>query len=385
LRLYEQQSKKILADFGIPVPRRILVTNGRDAAKAAMQLGGDVMVKTQVLAGGRGKSGGILRAKDAGEAHALTEEILRKGIRGFLVDCVLIEECIPTEMETYLAMTVDLDKGEPVVIASVSGGMDIEELALKSPQDIIRTWINPIQGYPEKCGIDIASRMGLPQRYRGAFSDIAIRMWQLFKDCDATLVEINPLGGTNDGQLVALDAKVIIDDNALFRHPDLELLRTDNLDKPIEVEARKHGLAYVQLEGEVGCIVNGAGLAMAIMDMVVTTNGRPGNFLDIGGGAGAEKVKSALRIILSDKKIKIILLNIFGGITRCDVIARGILEAVDTLQPGIPIVVRLAGTNAEIGNAMLAGKNIVSKTSLSDALDYIDGYLRTCLDEHINK
>jgi succinyl-CoA synthetase beta subunit len=349
------------------IPKGRVATTAAEARHIADELGGRVVIKSQVLVGGRGKAGGIRVAKDANEAEQLAAQILAMEIKGLPVRKVLVDEAAAIEQEIYLAITNDRAAKAPVIIASAAGGIDIEEVAKTNPEKIIRVHINPLVGIKDYQTRDIAAGIDLPREYWKSFNEILKGLWECYNSNDATLAEINPLIISKDKHLVALDGKMMIDDNALFRHPNLAEMRDTDEDAPSEVEARKYGLTFIKLDGNIGCMVNGAGLAMASMDILKYFGGEPANFLDIGGGAGAEKVVAALRIILSDPNVKAILLNIFGGITRCDEVARGILTAIAEVKPKIPMVVRLVGTNAEEGRQILANANLITAETLADA------------------
>ncbi|MDT8896793.1 ADP-forming succinate--CoA ligase subunit beta [Thermanaerothrix sp. 4228-RoL] len=367
MNLHEYQSKQIFARFGIPIPKGKVALNSTEAKHIAEELGGKVVIKSQVLVGGRGKAGGIRLARSPEEAEELATLILGMEIKGLPVRKVLVDEAVSIERELYLGITNDRTRRCPVMMASAEGGVDIEEIARRSPEKIIKVHIDPLIGLRDYQSRDIAVAMDLPREYWKTFSGIAEGLWRVYTAHDATLVEINPLVITADKRMLALDGKMSIDDNALFRHPDLAEMRDPDVEAPAEVEARKYGLSYIKLEGEIGCMVNGAGLAMATMDIIKLHGGEPANFLDIGGGAGADKVAAALRIILSDPKVKVVLINIFGGITRCDEVARGILSALSEVKPRVPMVIRLVGTNAEEGRRMLADARMITAETLVEA------------------
>ncbi|MDD2696486.1 MAG: ADP-forming succinate--CoA ligase subunit beta, partial [Anaerolineales bacterium] len=280
---------------------------------------------------------------------------------------VLVDEAADISKEIYLGITNDRSTRRPVLMASAAGGVEIEEVARQTPEKIIKVWIDPLLGLRDYQSRDIAIGIDLPREHWGAFAGIALGLWKAYVDCDATLAEINPLIITGDGRLLALDGKMVLDDNALFRHPDLTEMRDLDAEDPSEIEAHKYGLSYIKLEGNIGCMVNGAGLAMTTMDLIKLSGGEPANFLDIGGGASAEKVAAALRIILADPKVKTVLLNVFGGITRCDEVARGILAALKEIQTVVPIVIRLVGTNAEEGRRILAEAKMITADTLLEA------------------
>ncbi len=367
MNLHEYQSKNLFSMYGIPIPRGRVTNNAGEAQKIAAELGGKVVVKSQVLVGGRGKAGGIRLAKSAEEAADHTTRILAMQIKGLPVRRVLIDEAVSIEKEIYLGITNDRAMRKPVMMASSEGGMDIEEVARRSPQKIVKVHIDPLLGLRDYQSRDISHSIDLPREYWRGFMEIARNLWRVYQEKDATLVEINPLVITKNHTLLALDGKMVIDDNALFRHADLAELRDFDIEAPAEVEARKHGISYIKLDGEIGCMVNGAGLAMATMDIIKLCGGNPANFLDVGGGASAEKVAAAFRIILSDPNVKAILINIFGGITRGDEVARGILAAIEECRIQIPMVVRLVGTHAEEGLKILSAAKMTTAESLIDA------------------
>ena len=371
MNLHEYQAKFRFAEFGIPVPRGKVATTPDEAQTIAEELGGGVVVvKAQVHTGGRGKAGGVKLAKSPAEAKDAAQQILGMDIKGHTVHKVLIDPGADIKNELYFAITNDRGARKPLFMASSEGGMDIEEVNRTSPEKIIRVHIDPLLGLREYQVVQMASGMGLSRELWRQFSKIAHGLYKCFIGSDATLCEINPLAvvGTDDGgvELRALDGKMSIDDNGLMRHADLEDLRDTSGEPSEETEAREADLSYVKLDGQIGCMVNGAGLAMATMDMVAHFGEAdeigPANFLDIGGGAGAEKVATALRIILADPKVKAVLLNIFGGITRCDDVARGVLQALDEVPTQLPLIVRLVGTNQEEGLAIINGANLQNMT-----------------------
>jgi succinyl-CoA synthetase beta subunit len=325
------------------------------------------VIKAQVLVGGRGKAGGIRLAKTPPEAEEIASQILAMEIKGLPVRKVLIDEAANIEKEIYLGITNDRAARKPVMMASAAGGVDIEEVARAAPDKIIKVHIDPLLGIKDYQTRDIALGIELPREHWRAFSQIAFGLWRAYLECDATLAEINPMVITGDNKLVALDGKMVLDDNALFRHPDLVELRDLDAEVQSEIEARKYGLSFIKLDGNIGCMVNGAGLAMTTMDIIKLFGGEPANFLDIGGGAGADKVAAAMRIILTDPNVKAILFNIFGGITRCDEVARGILTALEEVKPNVPMIVRLVGTNAEEGRRLLSQAKMITAETLADA------------------
>jgi len=367
MKLHEYQSKKIFEQFGVPIPRGRVANIASEAKQIAEELGGRVIIKSQVLVGGRGKAGGIKLAKDPNEAMKFASDILGMEIKGLPVRKILVDEAVNFEQEIYLAIINNRSNNCPMIVASASGGVDIEEVAQLSPEKIIKYNIDPLLGLQDFQARDVALSIDLPRAYWKNFIKILHGLYRAFWETDSTLAEINPLIITKDERMMALDAKMIIDDNALFRHPDLIEFRDLDIEAPAEVEARKYGLSFIKLDGEIGCMVNGAGLAMATMDIIQQNGGSPANFLDIGGGAGAEKVSAALRIILSDPKVKVILINIFGGITRCDEVAKGLLTSIKQIKIKIPIVVRLVGTNEELGRRLLSDSEIVTAESLVTA------------------
>src|SRR5512136_1525014 len=367
MKLHEYQSKLIFAKYGIPIPKGRVAATASEARAIAEELGGRVVIKSQVLVGGRGKAGGIRLANNPREAEDIATQILAMEIKGLPVRKVLVDEAASISKEIYLGITNDRGARRPVMMASSAGGVEIEEVARTTPEKIIKSHINPLLGLKDYQARNIAIGIDLPKQYWKVFNQIANGLWHAFQECDATLAEINPLVITDGGQLVALDGKMLIDDNALFRHPDLAELRDLDAEAPAEVEARKYGLTYIKLDGNIGCMVNGAGLAMTTMDIIKLFGGEPANFLDIGGGAGSDKVAAAIRIILTDPNVKAVLFNIFGGITRGDEVARGILVALNEVKPHIPMVIRLVGTNAEEGRKLLSDANLITAETLADA------------------
>ena len=367
MKLHEYQSKHIFSRYDIPIPRGSVADTAEEARHIAEELGGRVVVKAQVLVGGRGKAGGIRLAKSPDEAGDLARQILAMKIKDLPVRRVLLDEAVNIKKEIYLGITNDRSSRRPVMMISAAGGVDIEEVARLTPEKIVKTHIDPLIGLREYQARDMAIAIDLPQDLWRSFTQIAAGLWRAYLENDATLAEINPLVITGDQHLLALDGKMILDDNALYRHTDLAALRDVDEETSAESEARKNGLSYIQLDGQIGCMVNGAGLAMATMDIIKLYGGQPANFLDIGGGASAEKVAAAFQIILSDVNVKAILINIFGGITRCDEVARGILSAIRKARPRTPMVVRLVGTNAVEGRRILAEANMITAETLVEA------------------
>jgi succinyl-CoA synthetase beta subunit len=370
VNLHEFQAKRLFAEHGIPIPRGEVAYTPESARSIAAELGGKVVVKSQVLTGGRGKAGGIKLANSPAEAEARAAEILGMKIKGLTVNKVLIDEQAPgIRQELYLAALIDRGRRRPMIMASAAGGMDIEEVAETTPEKIHTVHIDPTLGVRGYQTTYLAKAMGLPRDVWRQFHHIVSGLYSCFKANDASLTEINPLIITGDGKLLALDGKVSIDDNALDRQPRLAEMR-DVAEEPLaEAEARRTGITFIQLDGNIGCMVNGAGLAMATMDIIKLYGGEPANFLDIGGGARADQVATALRLILSDPKVEAVLINIFGGITRGDEVARGILTALEQIETDVPMVVRLAGTNAAEGLALLAEADMLTATTLSEAAE----------------
>ena len=367
MKLHEYQSKKIFSRFNIPIPKGRVTTTANEARQIADELGGRVVIKSQVLVGGRGKAGGIRLAKSSKESEELASQILAMEIKGLPVRKVLVDEAANIDKEIYLGITNDRAARKPVLMASSAGGVDIEEIARETPEKIVRAHIDPLMGLREYQARDIAVGIDLPRDQWRIFIQIARGLWEAYQGCDATLAEINPLVITTENQLLAVDGKMIIDDNALYRHPDLAEMRDLDVEEQSEIEARKYGLSYIKLDGDIGCMVNGAGLAMTTMDIIKIFGGEPANFLDIGGGAGADKVAAALRIILTDSKVKAVLINVFGGITRGDEVARGILTALEEIKTDIPMVIRLVGTNSDEGRQILADASMITAETLVEA------------------
>jgi succinyl-CoA synthetase beta subunit len=346
-----------------------MTMNASEAKSIAEELGGRVVVKSQVLVGGRGKAGGIRLMNSPEEAEDAATQILGMKIKGLPVRKVLIDEAVDFKTEIYLGITNDRSRRCPVMIASAEGGVEIEEVAKTHPDKIIRMWIDPLLGLQDYQARYLAACIEMPYEYWRDFMSITKGLYRAFIQSDATLAEINPLVITADNRLLALDGKVVLDDNGLFRHPELAEMRDLDEEASEEREARKYGLSYVKLDGEIGCMVNGAGLAMATMDVINLYGGSPANFLDIGGGASAEKVAAAIQIIIRDPNVKAVLFNIFGGITRGDEVARGILAALKKTPSELPMVVRLVGTNAEEGRHLLANADMETAASLADAAE----------------
>jgi len=378
MRVHEYQAKALLREFGVPVPRGEVADRPEAARAAAERLGGPVVVKAQVHAGGRGKAGGIRRAASPAEAERAAREILGMRLRspqtppeGILVRTVLVEEAFVVARELYLAVTIDREAGTPVVIASEAGGVEIEEVAARAPEKILRVAADPALGLLPFQVRRLVFGLGLDGDLGRAGAAAVAGLYAAFVARDCSLAEVNPLVVSADGRLLALDAKLTFDDNALFRHPEVQALRDPHEESPLEVEASRFGLSYVKLDGTVGCMVNGAGLAMATMDIIQHAGGAPANFLDVGGGASATQIEHAFRILLSDPHVRAVLINIFGGILRCDVLADGIIRAARALQVSVPVVVRMEGTNVAEGRRMLAesGLNFLTAEGMREAAE----------------
>ena len=365
MKIHEYQAKKILRQYQVAVPSGTMATTANQAERVAAELGGKVVIKAQIHAGGRGKGGGVKLAANPEEVRQAASEILgmqlvthQTGPEGQKVKQVLVEKASDIEREFYLGITLDRAQSKPVVMASQEGGVEIEEVAVATPEKILKETVDPRVGLQAFQATRLAFGLGFEgKRVRQAISFI-LSLYRAYVDADCSLVEINPLVVTADGQLLALDAKIDIDDNALFRHPDLAKMNDVDEEEELEVEAAKYGLNYIKLDGNIGCMVNGAGLAMATMDIIKLSGAEPANFLDVGGGASAETVENGFRILLSDPNVKAILINIFGGIVRCDRVAAGVIEARKNIEVNVPIVVRLAGTNAEVAAEMLENSDM---------------------------
>ena len=384
MKIHEYQAKAILKKYGVAVPRGSMATSAEEAERAAKDLfdagASGVVVKAQIHAGGRGKGGGVKIAKSLAEAGDWAGKILgmklvthQTGPEGRIVRRLLIEETLPIEKELYLGILVDRGEGKPVFMASVAGGMDIEQVAAERPEAILKQYVDPGMGLEPFQARKIAFALGLKGPQINAAVQFLTGLYRAFLDTDASLVEINPFVSCNDGRLIALDAKVNFDDNALFRHADLRELRDVTEEDPLEVEASKYSLNYIKLDGNVGCMVNGAGLAMATMDIIKYAGGMPANFLDVGGGANSEQVAHAFEILLSDKNVRAVLINIFGGILRVDMLATGVVEAAKKTNLQLPVVLRLEGTNVEEGRKILqeSGLNFVIAQTMKDAADKV--------------
>jgi len=380
MKIHEYQAKDILAHYKVPVPRGEVAFSAEEAVAAAKKIGGSVVVKAQIHAGGRGKGGGVKVARDAEQAEELAKQILgmtlvthQTGPEGRIVKRLLIEETLPIERELYLGIVLDRVQAKPVFMASAAGGMDIEEVAAKTPELILKEPFDPDMGLAPYQARKLAFGIGVPAASVNAAVAAMMALAHAYVAIDASLAEINPFILTKDGKVYALDAKINLDDNALNRHKDLMELRDRNEEDPLEVEASTFGLNYIKLDGTVGCMVNGAGLAMATMDIIQYAGGKPANFLDVGGGASAEQVKNAFRILLSDHNVKAVLINIFGGILRCDTLATGVVGAARDLNIRVPVVVRMEGTNVELGRKILteSGFNFTVAEDMRDAAEKV--------------
>ncbi len=377
MKIHEYQAKAILARHGVPVPRGGVTFDASDAASIATRLATPVVVvKAQIHAGGRGKGGGVKLAKSPAEATTIAQDMIgmtlvthQTGPAGRVVGRVLIEEGLQMQRELYLSLLLDRAAGKPVLMASAAGGMDIEEVAAKTPEKIVKVYIEPGVGLVPFEARQLGFAIGLDGAQVNKFVKLATALYEAFTATDASLVEINPLVVTAAGDLLALDAKMNFDDNALYRHPDIRELRDTAEEDPLEIEASKFSLNYIHLDGNIGCMVNGAGLAMATMDIIKLAGGEPANFLDVGGGANAEQIRNAFKILMSDKNVRAVLINIFGGILRCDVLAQGVIAAVKELGVTVPIVIRMEGTNVDEGKRLLreSGMKLTTADSMDEA------------------
>ncbi|MBI4266571.1 MAG: ADP-forming succinate--CoA ligase subunit beta [Acidobacteria bacterium] len=381
MKIHEYQAKSVLARFGVPVPRGEVAFTAAEAAEIARRLGGPVtVVKAQIHAGGRGKGGGVKLAKSPEEVEQIAKGMIgmtlvthQTGPEGKTVGRVLVEEGLQIDRELYVSIVIDRAAACPVIIASAAGGMDIEEVAASQPEKILKEYVDRGTGIVPFQARKLAFGMGLAAGPAGKLVKLLETVYTAFIETDASMIEINPLILTRAGDLLALDAKVTFDDNALYRHPDLRDLRDISEEDPLEVEASKFSLNYIRLDGNIGCMVNGAGLAMATMDIIKLAGGEPANFLDVGGGANAEQIRSAFKILMSDKNVRAVLINIFGGILRCDVLAQGVITAVTELGVPVPIVIRMEGTNVEEGKKRLreSGLNFTTADSMGEAAERV--------------
>jgi len=383
MKIHEYQGKELLRKFGVPVPRGIVAHTPEEAFNAAKELGTDVVVvKAQIHAGGRGKGGGVKLAKSPEEAREVASQILgmnlvthQTGPEGREVRVLLVEEGLPIDKEFYLGIVLDRASGRPVFMASSAGGMDIEEVAAHTPEQILKETIDPAIGFRPYQARKLAFGLGLPADLVNQAAKFMQTLYTAYEQMDASLLEINPFLLTKDKRLIALDAKVTFDDNSMFRHKDFADLRDLNEEEPLEIEASKFDLNYIKLDGNIACMVNGAGLAMATMDIIKLAGGEPANFLDVGGGASQERVEAAFKILLADENVEAVLINIFGGIVRCDMVARGVVGAAKNLGLSLPVVVRLEGTNVEEGQRVISesGLNFTVAKGMQDAAEKVVG------------
>ncbi len=376
MKIHEYQAKELLAAYGVPVPEGLQALTPEEAKEATEKLGGQSVVKAQVHCGGRGKAGGVKLAKSPEEAFSIAQNMLgmtlvskQTGPEGKVVHKVYVTKAVDIRKEYYLSLTADASAASLVIIASGEGGTEIEETSVKNPEAIVKEQVSILTGLKSYEALEVAKRIGIPAENRKEFAAILQKMYKLYVEKDCSLIEINPLILTGDGSLSALDAKITFDDNALARHPEVALLRDEQEEDPKEVRASKSDLNYVALDGSIGCMVNGAGLAMATMDIIKKFGGSPANFLDVGGSATEERVTTAFEILLSDPHVKAIMVNIFGGIMKCDIIASGIVAAAKAIDIQVPVVVRLEGTNVELGKKILeeSGLALISAKDMADA------------------
>lgn len=380
MKIHEYQAKEILKKYGVPVPKGGVAYTPAGAKEIAEDIGGPVVVKAQIHAGGRGKGGGVKLAKNHQEAEEIAEKMIgmklvthQTGSEGREVKKVIVEEQMKIDRELYIGIVIDRAKSRPVIMASEEGGVEIEEVAAKTPEKILKEAIDPAVGLMPFQTRRLAFGLNLDNAMIRDATSFIIKLYKAFKKEDCSLAEINPLVITSDKRMLALDAKINFDDNAMYRHKDNIELRDINEEEPLEIEASKYNLNYIKLDGNIGCMVNGAGLAMATMDIIKLAGGEPANFLDVGGGADTEMVENAFKILMSDKNVKAVLINIFGGILRCDVLATGVVEAVKKVEVNIPVVVRLEGTNADKGSEILkqSGLNFIVAGGMADAAEKV--------------
>ena len=386
MNIHEFQAKKVLSEFGVKIPKGKEASTSDEAVSIANNIGGNKwVVKAQIHAGGRGKAGGVKIANNIGEVEKYSKDILgmklvthQTGSEGKIVNKIFIEEGINIKQELYLGIVLDRSKEKYVMMASTEGGTEIEEVASKNPEKIYKVYIDPLNGLQPFQARQISFQIGLNKEAANKAVNFMLSLSNALEKSDASLVEINPLVITEENDVIALDAKMNFDDNALYRHKDIEIMRDEDEEDPKELEAAKYDLNYISLDGNIGCMVNGAGLAMATMDIIKLEGENPANFLDVGGGASKERVEQAFKIILSDSKVKAVLINIFGGIMRCDVIAEGVVSAAKNIKINVPLVVRLAGTNVEKGKEILnkSGLNIISADNLGDAAKKVVGAIK---------
>jgi succinyl-CoA synthetase beta subunit len=366
MKIHEYQSKEILKGYGLPIPPGEIAFSPEEAENITREIGKPVVIKAQVHVGGRGKAGGIQFAKNPPEAKEVASRILGMNIKGLPVNKILVAENVEIQKEVYLGIIVDRKSKSPVIMVSPEGGIDIEEVARKTPEKIFKRSINPIQGLRSEEAEALASQLFEKPALKKNLVQILDTLYKAFWNSDASITEINPLALTPDGNLLAVDAKMVMDDNGLFRHPEIESMRDLEVEDPAELEAKGMGLSFVRLTGNIGCVVNGAGLAMATMDIIKHYGGEPANFLDIGGSSNPEKVTTAMKILLSDKNVRSIYFNIFGGITRCDDVAKGIVQSLSQMDVKLPIVIRLTGTNEEEGRKILEKTELIPVPSMAE-------------------
>jgi succinyl-CoA synthetase beta subunit len=380
VKIHEYQGKAILAKFGVPIPRGDVAFTADEAVNVAQQLGLPVVVKAQIHAGGRGKGGGVKVAKTMDDVQRLASSIIgmnlvthQTGPEGKVVQRVLVEQGLTIARELYLGLVIDRAAQRPVMMASPAGGMEIEKVAEETPELIFKEYIHPTAGFEPFQAKKLAFKLGLEGPAVGQAVKMMSAIYEAFKATDASMVEINPLIVTGEGNLLALDAKMNFDDNALYRHPELKDLRDLTEEDPLEIEASKFSLNYIRLDGTIGCMVNGAGLAMATMDIIKLAGGEPANFLDVGGGANAEQIRNAFKILMSDGNVKAVFINIFGGILRCDILSEGVIAAVKELSLTVPIVIRMEGTNVERGKQMLkdSGLNFTTADTMAEGAERV--------------
>jgi succinyl-CoA synthetase beta subunit len=380
VKIHEYQAKQVLAQFGVPIPRGQVANSPFEVYDIARQLGGTVVVKAQIHAGGRGKGGGVKVAPTPAEAEAIARKMLgmtlvthQTGPEGRIVRKVLIEEGLKIKKEYYVGIVIDRGTRRPVIMVSPEGGMDIEKVAAETPELIFKEFVDPAVGFQPFQARSLAFKLGLTGDLLAPATRIIAALFRAFEATDASLVEINPFLQTEDGKLYALDAKLNLDDNALYRHKDLVQLRDFYEEDALEIQASRYGINYIRLDGTIGCMVNGAGLAMATMDIIKLAGGNPANFLDVGGGASAEQVRNAFQILLADQNVRAVLINIFGGIMRCDIVAQGVVEAAKAMGIKIPVVVRLEGTNVEQGQEILrsSGLQFTVADGMKDAAEKV--------------
>jgi len=366
MKIHEYQAKEIFSKFGIPVPKGRIVASPEEARQVAAEAGKAVALKAQVLVGGRGKAGGIKVAKTADEAEKIAGQILGMSIKGEIVRKLLVEEAADIESEAYIGIIIDRLSKKPVIMVSRAGGIDIEEVARETPEKIHKFYVEPLTGLLTHQARDLALKLADKPGTQAGYIEIIAKLYRTFVNCDASLAEINPCITTKSGEVIALDAKINIDDNALFRQKEIESMAEFSSEEVLENEAKSKGLSYIKLSGNIGCVVNGAGLAMATMDLIKSYGGDPANFLDIGGSSSPEKVTNAIDILLRDKNVKSLFFNIFGGITRCDDVAKGIISATAKMKINMPIVIRLTGTNEDIAREILKSTDLIPVKTMAE-------------------